>query len=319
MCAALFGLIAVCSTIVFSGAAGVAAHLVPHARRAERRADRDTGSGSRSARRRPARRRASRRARRRAPGRWRAAPFAACARAETRRDREIAERAVRRHFDGERRHLGEAELAANAVGDRVVHVALNGSDHGLGDTITFVTLKRLEVCVVGRRVHVGEQPWRSPNRSISSASTTRTRTSSSSSIIRSAGRETARQRLQARARVDGAQRMIAAFGPRHDGIGVASQASRCQRTRRSRTACRRRHDHSVVPRGGHRERARRPAVRIPESRSSSGPTIRMSSVISDSSRSDGRESSGRRRRARSCRGRRTGRRPPARIAALHGL
>ena len=43
--------------------------------------------------------------------------------------REIAERAVGRHFDRERRHVGEAELAADGAGDGVVDVSLNGQNH----------------------------------------------------------------------------------------------------------------------------------------------------------------------------------------------
>ena len=41
------------------------------------------------------------------------------------RHREVAERAGRRHFDGERRHLGDAGLPADRVGDRVVDLSLN--------------------------------------------------------------------------------------------------------------------------------------------------------------------------------------------------
>ena len=47
--------------------------------------------------------------------------------------RQIAERAVRRHLDGERRHVGEAEVAADRVGDRVVHVSLNAQNHDQSD------------------------------------------------------------------------------------------------------------------------------------------------------------------------------------------
>ena len=43
---------------------------------------------------------------------------------------EIAERAGRRHFDREIRHVGQAVLAADRAGDRVVDVSLNGQNHG---------------------------------------------------------------------------------------------------------------------------------------------------------------------------------------------
>ena len=46
------------------------------------------------------------------------------------RDGEIAERAVGRHLDRERRHVGDAELPADRVGDRVVDASLNAQNHG---------------------------------------------------------------------------------------------------------------------------------------------------------------------------------------------
>ena len=49
-------------------------------------------------------------------------------------DRKIAERAIRRHLDGERRDLGDAEHAPDGVGNVVVHLALDGEDHRSGRT-----------------------------------------------------------------------------------------------------------------------------------------------------------------------------------------
>ena len=45
------------------------------------------------------------------------------------RDGEIAQRAVGRHLDGKRRHLVDAELAADGVGDRVVKLSLQAQHH----------------------------------------------------------------------------------------------------------------------------------------------------------------------------------------------
>ena len=110
MCAALFGLIAVCSTIVFSTAGAIRRDLPTHARGEERRPlekqvqiavrrGDDAGDARDGAERlrqllRDRPRRLAQRARQ----------------LEGDRDREIAERARRRHLDGERRHLGDAEL-----------------------------------------------------------------------------------------------------------------------------------------------------------------------------------------------------------------
>ena len=44
-------------------------------------------------------------------------------------DGEIAERAVRRHFDRERRDIGEAEVAADGVGNGIVDETLNAQNH----------------------------------------------------------------------------------------------------------------------------------------------------------------------------------------------
>ena len=50
---------------------------------------------------------------------------------ELERDRhgEIAERAVRRHLDGERRHVGDAEVRPDRLGDGVVNLSLNTQNH----------------------------------------------------------------------------------------------------------------------------------------------------------------------------------------------
>ena len=45
------------------------------------------------------------------------------------RDREVAERAIRRHLDSERRQLRKVELPARGAGDRVVNLALDVENH----------------------------------------------------------------------------------------------------------------------------------------------------------------------------------------------
>ena len=74
-------------------------------------------------------------------------------------DGEIAEGARRRHFDGERRHVGDAEVRPDRVADGVVHVSLKAQNHvrvacepapgraKLVIRLQFVTLKRLGICV----------------------------------------------------------------------------------------------------------------------------------------------------------------------------
>ena len=127
MCAALFGLIAVCSTMVFSvrrpgsGCADVAPQprdqkrrpIEKHVQVAVRRGvdARDAGHGLR---------------RRRELLRDRPRRLLEHARQlEGDRDGQIAQRAVGRHLDRKRRDVVDAELPADRLGDRVVQLSLN--------------------------------------------------------------------------------------------------------------------------------------------------------------------------------------------------
>jgi hypothetical protein len=48
------------------------------------------------------------------------------------RDRQVAKGTRRWDFDGKGRHIREAVLPSNRVGDGIVHSSLNGQDHVVG-------------------------------------------------------------------------------------------------------------------------------------------------------------------------------------------
>ena len=129
MCAALFGLIAVCSTMVLSPVFVGRRSVLGRLRR------RDVAPQACDQERRPvekhvqvavrrgvdARHAGNRRDDRRQLLRDRARRLPEDARQlEGDRDGQVAERAVGRHLDGKRRDLVDAELAPDRVGDRVV-------------------------------------------------------------------------------------------------------------------------------------------------------------------------------------------------------
>ena len=129
MCAALFGLIAVCSTMVFSAGAGNGRDLAAKARQKKRapvekeievavrrgvdaRDARDRLHGGRELLRDGARRLLER-----------------SRELEGDRHGQVAERAVGRHLDRKRRDVGDALLARHRVGDGVVKVSLKIQNH----------------------------------------------------------------------------------------------------------------------------------------------------------------------------------------------
>ena len=94
-------------------------------------------------------------------------------------DRQIAERAVGRDLDGKGRHLGRPEVAADRRGDRVVklplqtehHVRIASPSRGYPANFViglhFVIVKRLEASALRGRVHDGRRLMWIADRAIS--------------------------------------------------------------------------------------------------------------------------------------------------------
>src|SRR5437763_16551455 len=92
--------------------------------------------------------------------------------------------------------------------------------------LQFVTLKRLEACVLGRRVHVGEQSIGVAEASeFLSCHHSRAHLFDELDHLQPALGQTAADGVETRARVYRAQRMTAAPGPRHDDAGGAGLLS----------------------------------------------------------------------------------------------
>ena len=188
-------------------------HLLTNAGGEERSALDDTGSGSRSASRRRGRCLECRRAPGRAPARCFAAPCAAMRASWNATGTARSPRArVGRHFDGEGRHIGDAELFPDRLADGVVNVSLKAENHvriaceqaprraKLVIRLQFVTLERLEIRVVGRRVHVREQPIRiAESADLLDGHDARAHVSRSSTHLQATLRKLRRCRRQARA------------------------------------------------------------------------------------------------------------------------
>src|SRR5882724_3835673 len=85
--------------------------------------------------------------------------------------------------------------------------------------LQFVTLQRLEICVIGRRVHVREEPSGIAELAdLFDENDARSHAADELAHFQTPIRETRGRRFETRARVDGAQGMIAAFALRHDDV-----------------------------------------------------------------------------------------------------
>ena len=182
MCAALFGLIAVCSTIVFSARCAVGPRaerrdLAAQSGEEETRGGRGKGSDTRSAR---PRLRDARQVGQNASQLLRdRARRLRSVRAELKRDRdgEIAQRAIGWNLDREHRDLREPVLPGHRSGDLIVNLFENVENHecvcrrvtpedgtGSADTVVLgLNFLCLDRPVLERCVEVGEKMSGSPN------------------------------------------------------------------------------------------------------------------------------------------------------------
>jgi hypothetical protein len=129
-----------------------------------------------------------------------------------------------------------------------------------------VTEKRLEIAELVRRVHISQQPFAAKHRDVISLDHVHLQIFEQFQHLQAPLDETSYDGRVAAASVDRAQRMISAFGPRHDSIYRAAQCDKAfEEGGRYKRHVAGNHDESVVAGGRQRrvEPAQRTAVRNP--------------------------------------------------------